>query len=75
MKRKRRYRKKRKIKYGRILMALILILGLVFAFLHLPFFNIKKISVSGNSKVESSTILAASNLTTEDNFIFIDNDC
>ena len=72
MKRKRRSRKKRKIKYGRILMALILILGLVFAFLHLPIFNIKNISINGNIKVESSTILAASNLTTEDNFIFID---
>ncbi|NLW43106.1 MAG: FtsQ-type POTRA domain-containing protein [Tissierellia bacterium] len=74
MKRKRRSKRKRQIKYGRILIALILVLGLIFAFLHLPIFNIRNIVINGNSKVESSTILATSNLTTKDNFIFIDKE-
>lgn len=71
---KKRRRKKRKIKYMRILIALIILLGLIFAFLRSPIFKIRDIKVSGNSKVETETILAASNLTTEENYIFLNKD-
>lgn len=71
---KRRRKKKKKIKYMRILIALIILLGLIFAFLHSPLFRIRDIKIVGNSKVEIETILTASNLTREDNYIFLNKD-
>ncbi len=71
---KSRRRRKRKVKYLRIFVALILLLGLIFAFLNLSIFNIREISITGNNKVEASTIITASNLSTEDNFIFLDKE-
>lgn len=65
-----RRKKKRQIKYFRILIALIILGGLIFAFLNSSLFGINKIVVEGNSKLESEELINRSDIRLGDNLFF-----
>ncbi|MDO5028374.1 MAG: FtsQ-type POTRA domain-containing protein [Bacillota bacterium] len=71
---KRKRRPRRKIKYFRIFLSIILLFLIVFAFLRLPIFNVREITVEGNDKIDSQVIISYSKLSPKDNLIFLNKD-
>lgn len=67
-------RPKRKIRYFRILLTLVVLCFLVFAFLRLPIFQVRKISVIGNERLDENTIISYAKVSTKDNIIFLKKD-
>lgn len=74
MKDKNYKRPKRKVRYFRIFIALGLLCLLVFAFLRLPIFQVRKISVTGNERLDENTLISYSKVSTKDNLIFLKKD-
>lgn len=71
MKDKKYKRPKRKVRYFRIFLALGLLCLLIFAFLRLPIFQVRKISVTGNERLDENTVISHSKVSTKDNIIFL----
>lgn len=71
MKDKNYKRPKRKVRYFRIFLALGFLCLLVFAFLRLSIFQVRKISVTGNERLDENTLISYSKVSTKDNLIFL----
>lgn len=71
---KTRRRKKKNIKYLRLIIAFGILLGIIIAILNMPIFNISSIEVSGNERVEESNVMDISGLDLGDSFIFFDKE-
>lgn len=71
---KRSRKPKRKIKYFRIFLTLILLVLIVYGFLRLPIFRVRKISVEGNDKLDPATIISYGQVSEKDNLIFLKKD-
>lgn len=67
-------RPKRKIRYFRILLTLVVLCLLVFALLRLPIFQVRKISVTGNERLDENTIISHAKVSPKDNIIFLKKD-
>lgn len=67
-------KKKRKIKYFRIFLALSIFVFLVFMFLKMPIFNVRNVLIEGNSKVETDDILKLSKIGDNTNIFFLDKE-
>lgn len=65
-------KKRRKIKYHRLLILILLFIALVVGFLMLPIFNVSTVEVEGNSKITAESIINTSGIDNKDKFFFLD---
>lgn len=65
-------RRRRKPKYIRIILAIILLLGVFYYVLNLSIFNINKVEIVGNKLVQEQDILGYSEISLNQSIVFID---
>lgn len=67
----RKRKMRRRIKYHRLLLLIVLFVLLIVGFLMLPIFNISGVEVVGNSKVTKESIISGAGISKEDKFFFL----